>query len=62
MAENLCWQCYELCVYFPEILNIVDTICKGNGNATEEGIKQKISDFNDGYDKDKLKKLHGLLE
>ena len=55
-------MCSEYCIYFTEILNIIDVLWKENEAATKSEIENKMINIKDGYKDDKLKKLPEILE
>ena len=64
MAEKpvVCWQCSEYCIYFAELLNIIENLCKENIISTKDTIEKKINCIKDGHKDDKSKKLDDILE
>ena len=56
------WQCSESCIYFSEILNIIEDLNKDSENVRRESIEEIIRSIQDGYEKDKVQKMDGILE
>ena len=59
--NNLCWQCSEHCIYFPEILNVIDQLLKEDTLATKQSIESKLREVDDGYNEDRCKRLTDIL-